>query len=329
MNKLFLAAVAALGIGAAAPSPATAQADYPSRPVKFIVPFAAGGGIDITARIAAEKIGEALGQQIVVQNNGGAGGAIATAMVTKGDADGYTLLYHSTTGTVHSAISENLSYDWLNDLVPVSIITQFAPVMVVSPKLPVKNMAEFVALLKAEPGKHSFASSGAGSAIHLAAEFFLQRANVKMVHVPYRGTGAVMTDLLSGRIAMMVDGVPPQAKNIQGGLVTAVAVTTKERSPAIPNIPTMKELGYDYEVPFWTAIYAPKNTPKAVIDKVVAASQKAMRDPAIVKRLSDIGTESVGSTPAQLDKLNREQFKLYRDIVQSNKALLVEEKPAQ
>ncbi len=249
-------------------------------------------------------------------------------MVVKGDADGYTLLYHSTTGTVHSAISDNLSYDWLNDLVPVSIITQFAPVMVVSPKLSVKNMAEFVALLKAEPGKYSFASSGAGSAIHLAAEFFLQRANAKMVHVPYRGTGAAMTDLLSGRIAMMVDGVPPQAKNIQGGIVTAVAVTTKERSPAIPDTPTMKELGYDYEVPFWTAIYAPKNTPKAVIEKVVAASQKAMRDPAIVKRLSDIGTELVGSTPAELDKLNREQFKLYRDIVQANKALL-DEKPAQ
>jgi tripartite-type tricarboxylate transporter receptor subunit TctC len=305
-----------------------AQADYPSRPVKFVVPFAAGGGIDITARISAEKIGEVLGQQIVVQNQGGAGGSIATAGVVKSDADGYTLLYHSTTGTVHSAITDNLSYNWLNDLVPVSIITQFAPVMVVSPKLPVKNMADFVALLKAEPGKYSFASSGAGSAIHLAAEFFLQRAGVKMVHVPYRGTGAAMTDLLSGRIAMMVDGVPPQAKNIQGGIVTAVAVTTKTRSPAIPNIPTMKELGYDFEVPFWTALYAPKNTPKAVIDKVVAASQKAMRDPAIIKRLSDIGTESIGSTPAELDKLNREQFKLYREIVQSNKTLL-EAKPAQ
>jgi len=328
MRKLVLGTLLAAMAGVAvAVSPAVAQSDYPSKPVKFVVPFAAGGGIDITARIAAEKIGPILGQQIVVQNQGGAGGSIATAYVAKSDADGYTLLYHSTTGTVHSAITDNLSYDWLNDLIPVSIITRFAPVMVISPKLPAKNMAEFVALLKANPGKYSFASSGAGSAVHLAAEFFIQRAGVKMVHVPYRGTGASMTDLLSGRIAMVVDGVPPQAKNIQNGVVTAVAVTTATRSPAIPNIPTMKEVGYDFEVPFWTALYAPKNTPKAIIDKIAAASQKAMRDPAIVKRLSDIGTESVGSTPAELDTLNRVQFKLYREIVQNNKALLQEAKP--
>jgi tripartite-type tricarboxylate transporter receptor subunit TctC len=318
----------ALGATAAASSLAAAQTDYPSRPVKFVVPFAAGGGIDITARMSAEKISEVLGQQVVVQNQGGAGGALATAAVAKSDPDGYTLLYHSTTGTVHSAITENLSYDWLNDFVPISIITRFAPVMVVSPKLPVKNMAEFAALMKAEPGKHSFASSGAGSAVHLAAEFFLQRAGVKMIHVPYRGTGAAMTDLLAGRIVMMVDGVPPQTQNIKSGTVTAVAVTTSTRSPAIPEIPTMKELGYNYEVPFWTAIYAPKGTPKPIIDKLAAAAQKAMSDSGVTKRLSDIGTESVGSGAAELDKLNREQFKLYRDLIQSNKVLL-EEKQAQ
>jgi len=195
-------------------------------------------------------------------------------------------------------------------------------VMVISPKLPAKNMKEFVALLKAEPGKYSFASSGAGSAVHLAAEFFLDLAGVKMVHVPYRGTVAAMPDMLSGRIAMMVDGVPPQAKNIQNGIVTAVAVTTSTRSPAIPDIPTMKELGYNFEVPFWTAIYAPKNTPKSAIDKIAAAAQKAMKDPAVVKRLSDIGTESVGSTAAELDKLNREQFALYRQIIKKNPGLL-------
>jgi tripartite-type tricarboxylate transporter receptor subunit TctC len=301
---------------------AQAQSDYPNRPVKVVVPFAAGGGIDITARIAAEKMSEILGQQIVVQNQGGAGGSIATAAVAKSDADGYTLLYHSTTGTVHSAITEKLSYDWLNDLVPVSIITRFAPVMVISPTLKADDMKAFVALLKASPGQYSFASSGAGSAVHLAAEFFLERAGVKMVHVPYRGTVAAMPDLLSGRIAMMVDGVPPQAKNIQNGVVKAVAVTTATRSPAIPYIPTMKEVGYDFEMPFWTALYAPKNTPTAVVEKIAATAQTAMKDPAIVKRLADIGTESVGSVPGELDKLNREQFAMYRDIVKKNPGLL-------
>ena len=321
MKMLLLSTLIAAG-SVALPASAPAQDAYPSHPIKVVVPFAAGGGIDITARMAAEKMSELLGQQIVIQNQGGAGGSIATAAVAKSNPDGYTLLYHSTSGTVHSAITDKLGYDWLKDLVPISIITRFAPVMVISPTLPVKDMKEFVALLKANPGKYSFASSGAGSAVHLAAEFFLEKAGVKMVHVPYRGTGAVMPDLLSGRIAMMVDGVPPQAKNILNGVVRAVAVTTSTRSPAIPDIPTMKEVGYDFEVPFWTALYAPKNTPKNVIEKLAAAAQKAMREPTLVKRLADIGTESVGSPPDELDRLNRQQFELYRQIIQNNKALL-------
>lgn len=321
MKKLIQMAVLACS-ALALSGPAYSQGEFPARPVKVVVPFAAGGGIDITARIATEKMSEILGQQIVVQNQGGASGSIATAAVIKSDPDGYTLLYHSTTGTVHSAITDKLAYDWLSDLVPVSTITRFAPVMVISPTLPVNDMKGFIALLKANPGKYSFGTSGAGSAVHLAVEFFKEKAGVEMVHVPYRGTIAAMPDLLSGRIAMMVDGVPPQAKNIQGGVVKAVAVTTSTRSPAIPNIPTMKEVGIDFELPFWTALYAPKSTPKAAIDKLAAAAQKAMRDPAVIKRLSDIGTESVGSTPGELDALNRQQFKMYREIVQKNKALL-------
>jgi tripartite-type tricarboxylate transporter receptor subunit TctC len=326
MRRLIRSAWRACGalVIAACAVPAFAQSDYPSRPIRVVVPFAAGGGIDITARMAVEKMSEVLGQQIVVQNQGGASGSIATSFVVKSEPDGYTLLYHSTTGTVHSAITDKLSYDWLKDLVPVSIITRFAPVMVISPTLPVKDMKEFIALLKANPGKYSFASSGAGSAVHLAAEFFKEKAGVSMVHVPYRGTVSGMPDLLAGRIAMMVDGVPPQAKNIQNGVVKAVAVTTATRSPAIPDVPTMKELGLDFEVPFWTALYAPKSTPKAVIDKLTAAAHKAMSDPAVVKRLADIGTESVGSNAAELDKLNQEQFQLYRTIVQNNKSLLNE-----
>ena len=306
------------------PVPAMAQGDYPSRPVKLVVPFPSGGGIDMTARIAAEKLSEVLGQQVVVHNQGGAGGAIATSGVVKSEPDGYTLLYHSTTGTVHSAITEKLDYDWLYDLAPVSIITRFAPVMVGSPTLPVKDVREFIALLKANPGKYSFGSSGAGSAVHLAAELFVQKAGVSMVHVPYRGTVAVMPDLLSGRVAMMVDGVPPQSNNIKTGVVLGLAVTTSTRSSAIPDVPTMKEVGLDFEVPFWTALYVPKNTPKPVVDKLSAAATRAMQDAAVVKRLADIGTESVGSVPDELDRLNREQFKLYRDLVQNNKSLLGE-----
>jgi tripartite-type tricarboxylate transporter receptor subunit TctC len=301
---------------------ANAQSDYPSRPIKLVVPFPAGGGIDMTARIAATALGNVLGQQILVQNQGGAGGAIATDAIAKAGPDGYSLLYHSTTGIVHAAVTDKLPYDWMHDLAPVSIITRFAPVMVISPTLPAQDLKEFIALLKANPGKFSFASSGTGTAVHLAEELFKQKADVDMVHVPYRGTAAAMPDLLSGRIAMMIDGVPVQTPNIRSGTVRALAVTTNTRSPALPDVPTMKEAGLDYEVPFWTAIYAPIATPKPIIAQLQSALQKAMSDQSVVQRLADVGTEAVGSTSAELDVLTRQQFELYRGIVQANKSLL-------
>jgi tripartite-type tricarboxylate transporter receptor subunit TctC len=304
------------------PTPGRAQTEFPSRPIKLVVPFPAGGGIDTTARVMAQALGGVLGQQILIQNQGGAGGAIATDAVVKADPDGYTLLYHSTTGIVHAAVTEKLPYDWMRDLAPVSIVTRFAPVMIVSPALPVKSLEEFIALLKANPGRYSFASSGAGTAVHLAEELFKQKAGVDIVHVPYRGTGAAMPDLLTGRIAMMIDGVPAQTENIRNGIVRALAVTTSARSPSIPDIPSMKEAGLDYEVPFWTAIYAPIRTPQPVVERLAAAIDKAVHENAVVTRLADVGTEAVGSSAAELDALTRQQFALYRDIVTSNRALL-------
>jgi tripartite-type tricarboxylate transporter receptor subunit TctC len=301
---------------------AAAQADFPSRPIRMIVPFPPGGGIDTTARITAQKLSEVLGQQIVIENQGGGGGAIATNAVTKAEPDGYTLLYHSTTGIVHAAVTPKLPYDWLKELAPISITTRFAPVMVVSPTLPVKDLKEFIALLKANPGKYSYASSGTGTAVHLAEELFRQKAGVDIVHVPYRGTIAAMPDLLTGRIAMMIDGVPVQTKNIQAGTVKALAVTTDTRSPVLPDVPTMKEAGLDYVVPFWTAVYAPSRTPQSVIDRLAAAINKAMQSDEVTKRLAEVGTEAVGSTPAELDALTRQQFALYRGIVEANPALV-------
>jgi tripartite-type tricarboxylate transporter receptor subunit TctC len=303
-------------------APARAQSEYPARPIKLVVPFPPGGGIDMTARVAADALGKVLGQQIVVQNQGGGGGSIGADLVAKSEPDGYTLLYHSTTGIVHAAVTEKLPYDWMRDLAPVSIVTRFAPVMVVSPTLPVTTLKEFIALLKANPGKYSFGSSGAGTAVHLAVEMFREKADVDIVHVPYRGTVAVMPDLLTGRVAMMVDGVPAQTQNIRAGTVRALAVTTGTRSLSIPEVPTMKEAGLDYEVPFWTAAYAPSRTPKPILDKLAAAFGKAMRDAAVVRRLAEVGTEAVGSGANALELLDQQQFALYRGIVQRNKALL-------
>ena len=303
-------------------APAHAQADFPERPIKMYVPFPPGGGIDVTARIAANKLGEILGQQIAIINQGGGGGAIATDAVVRAEPDGYTLLYHSVTGITHAAVTANLSYDWLRDLAPVSLVTRFAPVMVVSPNLPVKDMKDFIALLKANPGKYSYGSSGTGTAVHLATELFKQQAGVDIVHVPYRGTIAVLPDLMSGRVLMMIDGVPAEAKNIQIGTVKALAVTTAERSPALPDVPTMKEVGLDYEVPFWTGIYAPIRTPTAVVDRLAAAIHQVVHDAEVTKKLAAIGTEGVGSIPAELDAATREQFAMYRAIVKDNPALL-------
>jgi tripartite-type tricarboxylate transporter receptor subunit TctC len=223
---------------------------------------------------------------------------------------------------VHAAVTAKLPYDWLNDLAPVSITTRFAPVMVVSPTLPVKDLKDFIALLKDNPGKYGYASSGTGTAVHLAEELFRQKAGVDIVHVPYRGTIAAMPDLLTGRIAMMIDGVPVQTKNIQAGTVRTLAVTTDTRSRVLPDVPTMKESGLDFVVPFWTAVYAPARTPKLVIDRLTAALAQTMKSDDVNKKLAEVGTEAVGSTAAELDALTRQQFSLYRGIVQSNPELV-------
>jgi tripartite-type tricarboxylate transporter receptor subunit TctC len=304
------------GAFVAASLPAAAQDKFPSRPIKFIVPLAAGGGIDFTARVTAQKLSDVIGQQVVVENMGGAGGSIGVNAVVKSAADGYTLLYHSVTGVVNAAVAKDLPYDYLRDLVPVALVTRFAAVMVINPAVPAKDLKEFIALAKASPGKFSYGSSGAGTGIHLATEMFKRAAGVDIVHVPYRGNAGVMPDLLAGRIQLLIDGVPPQAKNIEAGTVRALGVLTRTRSSALPNVPTMIEQGLNYEVPYWTAVYAPKGTPKPVVDKLSAEIARTMKDPDVVSRLRKVGTEAVGSTPAEMDAFNRQQFDLYRKVVQ-------------
>ncbi len=295
---------------------APAQDVYPSKPIRLIVPLAAGGGIDFTARTTAQRLSEVLGQQVVVENQGGAGGTLGVNAVARAAPDGYTLLYHSVTGVVSSVVGKDLPYDWLRDLAPVSLVTRFAPVLVINTSLPARDLKEFIALAKAEPGKLSYGSSGAGTGIHLASELFKATAGVDIVHVPYRGNAGVMPDLLAGRIAMLIDGVPAQAKNIEQGMVRALAVTTKDRSPALPNVPTMIEQGVDYELPYWTGIYAPAATPKPIVEKLAAEIAATMKDPGVVSRLRNVGTEAVGSAPPEFDRLNRDQMTLYRRIVQ-------------
>jgi tripartite-type tricarboxylate transporter receptor subunit TctC len=315
LGRLTIALLCGAAFAIAA-APVVAQDKYPSRPIKFIVPLAAGGGIDFMARVTAQKLSDVIGQQVVVENMGGAGGSIGVNAVVRSPADGYTFLFHSVTGIVNAAVAKNLPFDYMKDLVPVSLATRFAAVMVINPTLPAKDLKEFIALAKANPGKYSYGSSGAGTGIHLATELFKKTAGVDIVHVPYKGNAGVMPDLLSGRIQLLVDGVPPQVKHIEAGSVRALGVLTRTRSAALPNVPTMVEQGLDYEVPYWTAVYAPAATPKPIVDKVAAEIGKTMKDPDVIERLRKAGAEAVGSTPAEMDKFNRQQFDLYRKVVQ-------------
>jgi tripartite-type tricarboxylate transporter receptor subunit TctC len=298
-------------------APAASQDNFPSRSVKFVVPLAAGGGIDFMARVTAQKLSDVIGQQVVVENQGGGGGSIGVNQVVRATPDGYTLLFHSVTGVVNAAVGKGLPFDYMRDLVPVALVTRFAAVMVINPTVPAKDLKEFIALAKANPGKFSYGSSGPGTGIHLASELFKLTAGVDIMHVPYRGNAGVMPDLLAGRIHMLIDGVPPQVKNIEGGLVRALGVLSRTRASALPNVPTMIEQGMDYEVPYWTAVYAPAGTPKPIVDKLSAEIAKAMKDGDVIAKLKNSGAEAVGSTPAEMDAFNRQQFELYQKIVQN------------
>ena len=304
----------------AAALPAAAQGDYPAKPVHLVVPLAVGGGVDLMARITAQRLAEQFGRQVLVENQGGAGGTIAAAAVARAASDGYTLLFQSmSSAVVNAVVYSNLKYDTVNDFAPVTLVARFPLVAVVNPEIPAKDMREFVALLKANPGKYSYGSSGIGTIVHLAGELFKTIAQVDMVHVPYRGNSAVMADLFAGRVAMAIDGVPPQVSNIAAGKVRALAVTTTTRSPVLPNVPTMVESGLaGYDIPFWTAIFAPAKTPKAIIDRLASETAKAMRNPDSVQRLKDLGAEGVGSTPEELDRFWRQQLALYCKIVKDS-----------
>lgn len=322
IRSIVKSAALGLAIGLASHASASAQGsgNYPDRPIKLVVPFAAGGGIDQTARIVAQRMSEELGQQVVIENQGGGGGTIASSNVARAIPDGYTLIYHSvSSAVVNGVVYKNLNYDPVNGFAPVSLATRFPLVLIVNPKVPAKTLPEFIALLKKEPNKLNYGSSGPGSAIHLAAELFKSTAKVDIAHVPYRGTSAALTDLLAGNIQMLIDGVPPQVGNIESGNVRALAVTTTTRSEALPDVPTMIEAGVPgYDIPFWTAIFAPANTPKPIIDRLQSAAAKAVRHPETQKRLKDIGTEGVGSTSEELDKFWKDQIALYSGIVKSS-----------
>ncbi|WP_420103814.1 Bug family tripartite tricarboxylate transporter substrate binding protein [Bosea sp. (in: a-proteobacteria)] len=293
-----------IGAGAAAlaGSGASAQGAFPTRPITLVVPFAAGGSTDIVGRLVGQKMSEILGQNVVIENRAGAGGNVGSTAVARANPDGYTLLLGTiSTHALNPAILKTVTFDAVKDFTPISLLAIVPNVMVVNPNFPAKTVKEVIEVLKANPDKYAYASSGVGTPLHLSGELFKSMAGVKMAHVPYRGAGPALNDVVAGTVPIMFDNLPSSAGFIRSGQLRAIGVTTKERVSSFPDVPTIAESGLTgYETYTWNALFGPAKMPDAVVAKLNEAANAALKDPLVKQRLNDVSADIVGSTPAQL-----------------------------
>jgi tripartite-type tricarboxylate transporter receptor subunit TctC len=274
--------------------------DYPNRPITLVVPYAAGGGNDVMARIVGEKMSKTLGQQVVIDNRPGAGGALATRQVAKAAPDGYTLVIGGTGSlAVNPTLLPNVGYDVRKDFAPIGMIGSSAMIVIIHPTIPAKTIPELIALAKQEPGKYTYASAGVGSGIHLGAELFAYMGGIKLVHVPYKGTGPALTDLLGAHVSMYFSSLPSAISLVKEGKVRALAVTGAKRSAVFPDVPTVAETLPGFEAVLRYGIVAPTGTPRPIIDKLNAALRQALAEPDVIARMARDGTDSVSSTPEE------------------------------
>jgi len=291
---------------------AAAAQEYPTRPITLVVPYAAGGGNDVMARIVAEKMSKSLGQQIVIENKGGAGGSIATRQVAKSAPDGYTLGLGGTgTLAINPTLYPNVGYDPRKDFAPVGLIATSALVVLVHPSVEAKSIAELIALSKREPGKLNYASAGSGSGIHLGTELLAHMAGIKLTHIPYKGSSPALTDLLGGHVAVYLSSLPPAIALVKEGKVRALAVTGPKRSPIFPNLPTVAEAALPgYEAVLHYGIVAPAGTPQPIIDKLNTALNAALAEEDVRARIIADGAEPLATTPAEYAAdIDREETK--------------------
>ncbi len=305
--------------GLAAPAPARAQAAAwaPSRPLRFVVPFPAGGATDVAARILAERLTEALGQPVVVENRTGSSGNIGMENVVRSAPDGHSLLM-GTSGAlmVNPHLFPNLGFDPARDLAPVSLAFTTDNALVVNPNMPAQTVAEFLALARSRPGAFSYGSAGAGSSTHMAAELFRLAAGIQVLHVPYRGSAPALNDTVAGNVQFMVDQLPSCIGQIRAGQVRALAVTGPRRSPLLPDVPTMAEAGLPgAENTSWGAALVPAGTPDAAIERLNAALREAVAVPAVRDRMAQAGADAAASSPAELAALMRREAERWGKVV--------------
>ena len=286
-------------------TPCSAQ-DYPTRAVRIIVPFGAGGPADVTARLLGNVLQEKFGHPFVIENRTGAGGVIGTVEAVKSAPDGYTLLMMSNTQTANESLMPQRNYELMRDLVPIAPINYSDLVIVVHPQVAAKTLQEFVALAKSQPGKLNYASSGQGTPYHMAGELFKTMSGIDVVHVPYRNSGEARSGVIGGQVQMMIDAVTTMAPNVAGGQVRALATTGKDRSSVLPDVPTATEAGVlGYEATIWLGLMAPAGTPKPVVDRLNAAVNDLVRRPDIVKLWKEQGAVPMSMTPEEFDQYLR------------------------
>ena len=301
-----------------APAGNVSAQDYPTRPVRWVVPYPAGGSTDILARIIGQYLSEHLGQQFVIENKPGAGNNLGTEAVVNAAPDGYTLLLVNPAHGINTTLYTKLSFNFIRDIAPVAGIMRVPNVMEVNLDVPAKTVAEFIAYAKANPTKINWASSGNGTSVHLSGELFKMMTGVQLTHVPYRGSAPALTDMISGQVQVMFDNMPSSMSHIQAGKLRALAVTTAKRSPALPDVPTVGETVPGYEASAWFGMGAPKGTPRAIIEKLNKGVNAALVDPKVKARLAELGGDTLlPGTPEDFGKVIAEETDKWAKVVKA------------
>jgi tripartite-type tricarboxylate transporter receptor subunit TctC len=316
MPKLILVVVLLIF----AVSVSAAENTYPSRPVRLIAPFSAGGGVDIVARLVAQRLSEKWGQQVVVDNRTGATGIIGTDLAAHATPDGYTLLMgNAATHAVNVSLFKKLPYDAIRDFVPITLVGRVPEMLVVHPALPASSVQELIALAKSKPGELTFGSAGSGSPPHLAGELFQSLAKIRLVHIPYKGSAPALTDLIAGQINMYFSNILSAVPYVKGGRLRGLGVTSAKRSVVAPDIPAIAEAGLPgYEDYNWYGVLAPKGTPKAIVDKLHTDIVHVVKSTDVEDRLTKDGAEVIANTPAEFAKFIREEIQKYAQIIKQS-----------
>jgi tripartite-type tricarboxylate transporter receptor subunit TctC len=291
--------------------------DYPARPIKWVVGYPAGGTTDILARLIGQWLSEHLGAQVIIENRPGAGNNIGTEAVINAPPDGYTVLLVNPANGINASLYRKLNFDFIRDIAPVAGLTRVPNVMEVNPAVPAKTVQEFIDYAKANPGKINWASSGNGTSVHLSGEMFKMMTGVDLLHVPYRGAAPALTDLISGQVQVMFDNMPSSIEHIRAGKLRALGVTTANRSPALPDVPTVADTVPGYEASAWFGMGAPKGTPPEAVNKLNKAINAALADPNIQARLADLGGIVMAGTPADFGQVIVEETEKWAKVVKA------------